>query len=159
MPFTTAPFPTKDPLVNPNRKFVATQELIDWATNLAGDVDASPARLKTVPLTQQSASIGTTTIPTGALGGGLYRVSWYARITTPGSVSSSLTITIGWTEGVTLSASGAAMTGNTTGTVQSGSMLIRIDGSSPITYSTVYASAGATAMQYRLDVVLEQVEA
>lgn len=160
MAFQTAPFPVKDPLVNPKRNFVASQVLIDWATNLGSDVDASPARLNTVTETAQTAAIGTTSIPTGALGAGLYRVSWYVRITRAATVSSSLTVSLGWTEGtVPLTLNGAALTGNTTGTVQSGSALLRIDSSTPITYSTAYASSGATAMEYRIDVVLEQIEA
>lgn len=160
MPFTTAPFPAHDPIVTP-KTGIATKPLIDWVTALTGDVDAAPSRLRSVTVTGQSAAIGTTAIPTGALAAGLYRVSWYARITTAASVSSSLTITIGWTEsGNVLSKPGTALTGNTTGTLESGGLpLIRIDASTPVTYATAYASTGGTAMQYRLDVVLEQIEA
>ena len=50
------------------------------------------------------------------------------------------------------------MTGNTTTTNQSGDSLIRVDRNSAITYATAYSSTGATAMQYKLDVVVEQVQ-
>jgi hypothetical protein len=49
------------------------------------------------------------------------------------------------------------MTGNTTATVQNGSILIHADQSSTVTYATAYASVGATTMTYSLSVRLEQV--
>lgn len=158
MPFTTAPLSPKEDLVDPKRK--PTTSFLEWITALIGDVDASPARVETVSVENQGAAIGTTAIPTPALAAGLYRVSYYARITRAATTSSSLTISIGCTEtAVSVTFSGAAMTGNTTATVQSGSVLIRIDASTPISYSTAYASSGGTSMVYRLDVVLEVVEA
>jgi len=160
MSYQSPPLPTTDPLVDPQRQFRATRALVDWATALSGDVDTAPARLRTETLTGQTASIGTTAIPVGSLAAGLYRVSWYARITRAATTSSSLTVTIGWVEsGITLVSSGAALTGNTTGTVQSGSLLLRIDAGTPITYSTTYASSGGVTMEYRLDLVVEQVDA
>lgn len=129
----------------------------DWLLALVTRVNTTPCRLKVVTLTTQTASIGTTALPLGTLTEGMYRVSYAARITTPGTVSSSLTVTIGWTQAVALSQAGAAMTGNTTATQQNGSFLIRVDAATTITYATTYASAGATAMVYRLDVVVEQV--
>jgi len=49
------------------------------------------------------------------------------------------------------------MTGNTTATVGSLTFLVRVDKATAITYATTYVSVGATAMQYRLDVLCEQV--
>lgn len=158
MSFVSAPLNPKEDVVDARRKPTAT--FLEWTTALLADVDASPARLHTVSVTGQNAAIGTTTIPTAALAAGLYRVSTYARILQAATTSSSLTVSIGFTESaINLSMSGAAMTGNTTGTVQSNVWLIRIDAASPITFSTAYASSGATVMIYRLDVVLEQVDA
>jgi len=123
-------------------------------------LNANPHILGTVfdLVTGQSAAIGTTSIPLPTLGIGLYRVSTYARITQAASTSSSLTVTLGWTDGtVACTYSGAAMTGNTTATMQSGSLMIRNDNLSPLTYSTAYASSGGTVMQYRLDIAVEQI--
>jgi hypothetical protein len=160
MAFQSAPFPTTDALVNRAKGDIATKALIDWVTALVEDVDASPVRFSPVQLTTQGASIGTTALPLGTLAEGLYRVTTYARITRAATTSSSLTVTISWTESaVALSLSGSAMTGNTTGTVQSTSYLVRIDQATPISYATTYASVGGTSMQYRLDVVVEQVYA
>ena len=49
------------------------------------------------------------------------------------------------------------MTGNTLATTTSLSAIISVDDATTITYATTYASVGATTMQYRLDVVCEQV--
>jgi len=116
-------------------------------------------------LTDQSAAIAATSqtisTPTGLttkLSKGLYRVSTYVRITQAASTSSSLTVTLGWTDGtVACTSSGSAVTGNTTATTGSQSVMIRSDADGSVTYATAYSSSGATAMQYRLDVVLEQV--
>jgi hypothetical protein len=158
MTFRTAAFPAKDAIVD--RVGRATKVLLDWATALADDTDAAPARLRTVTLTEQAAAIGLTSIPVGTVSAGLYRINWYARVTRPATTSSSLTVTFGWTEsGQNVTLSSAALTGNTTTTVQSGIVLLRIDAGTPITYSTAYASSGGTSMAYRLDLVVEQLDA
>ena len=116
-------------------------------------------------LTDQTAAIAATSLtistPTGLttkLSKGLYRVSTYARITQAASTSSSLTVTLGWTDGtVACTSSGSALTGNTTATTGSQSVVIRSDADGSVTYATAYSSSGATAMQYRLDIVLEQL--
>lgn len=108
-------------------------------------------------LTGQVATIPSTPFPLGTNPGGLFRLSFYARITTPGSVSSSLTVSFSWTDGaVACSVSSAAMTGNTTGSTLSGSTLIQSDASSPIDFSALYASVG-TPMAFSLAVMLETV--
>lgn len=111
-----------------------------------------------VSLAAQNASISATPLVSAVLPAGLYRVSWYARITTVAGVSSSLAVTIGWTEGaVSLALSGAALTGNTTTTVQSGMVLLNIDNNTPITYATTYASNAAGVMKYELVMTVERV--
>jgi hypothetical protein len=116
-------------------------------------------------LTDQTAAIAATKVtistPTGLttnLSKGLYRVLTYARITQAASTSSSLTVTLGWEDGtVACTSSGSALTGNTTATTGSLDVMIRSDADTSVTYETAYSSSGSTAMQYRLDVVLEQV--
>jgi hypothetical protein len=161
---TLAPFPVEDPIAQlpaPLKQWGRlTEKWIDWFTTLGTQQNATSQRVRTVTLVDQSASIGATSIPTGALSAGLYRVTTYARITRAATTSSSLTVTIGWVEStIALTLSGAAMTGNTVTTVQTNTYLLRVDASSPLTYSTTYASVGGTTMQYRLDVVLERVDA
>ena len=80
-----------------------------------------------------------------------------ARITTAASSSSSLTLTFGWTQAVTCTASSAAITGNTTATTGSFMVVVRADAATALTYATTYASSGGTAMVYRIDVAVEQL--
>ena len=171
MPPEPVPMPLSDPIARPRRQGLRPGERdpleglltlpwVNFMTDREDAITAAPRRLSVVTLTGQGASIGATDIPTQSLGAGLYRITYYARITRPATTSSSLTVTFGWTEsGVSLSQSGAAMTGNTTTTQQNGSLLVLSDDASPITYATTYASVGGTSMQYRLSIVLEKVNA
>ena len=139
-------------------KLMLPRVWIDWFTALTLRLDTQTQALNTVELSAQQASIGTTAIPLDVLSTGLYRITYYTRITTPATVSSSLIITLGWTDGsVSCTSSGAAVTGNTVSTVQGGTIMVRNDQASPLTYATTYASVGATPMQYALDILVEQI--
>lgn len=158
MALTSAPFPAKDPIVDRNSK--PTRVLVDWATALQQTVDTSPSRTYTVTLTGQTAALGTTAIPAGSLSSGLYRVSTWARVTTPATVSSSLTVSVLGTSGTaTVTLTGTAITGNTTGSAGSSTWLLKIDAATPISYSVAYASVGATSLVYELSLTLERVDA
>lgn len=137
--------------------YVAKTWLLWLMDTLLDAVQAAPQVLKTLPLSGQSAAIGATAIALGSLSAGTYRVSYYARITTPDGVASSLTVTLGWTESVALTLSGAAMTGDTVTTVQTGVATIVIDAASAITYATAYSSNTPAKMKYRLTVLVEKV--
>lgn len=151
------PFPYREELVGQDR-MVSDRWRIYFR-----DLDLAQAASQTVvvppvSLTLQSASIGATPIPTGALAQGLYVVHTFMRITTPGAVSSSLTVSIGFTNGgVACTMSGVALTSNTTASVQSNTWPIVIDNASPVTYSTVRASNPAGDMVYTLTVSLTQI--
>lgn len=139
--------------------YMAKTWLLWMMDTLLASVQASPQILKTVALPAgQHASIGATPIPLGSVAAGIYRVSYYARITSPDGVASSLTVALGWTEStIAQSISGAAMTGDSVTTVQTGSALIVVDASSAITYATTYTSNTPAKMQYRLTVTAEKV--
>lgn len=153
------PFPYREELVGQDR-MVSDRWRIYFR-----DLDLAQAASQTVvvppiSLTLQSASIGATPIPTGALAQGLYVVHTFMRITTPGAVSSSLTVSIGFTNGgvACIAAPLApALTSNTTASVQSNTWPILIDNASPVTYSTVRASNPAGDMVYTLTVSLTQI--
>lgn len=159
MAFQQAALNVKDPMVDLQRR--PSKGFIDWMTALLGEVESAPSTYTPVSLTGQSASIGATAIPAATLTAGLYRVTWSARITTrasTGAQTSSLTVTLGWTDAtLACTVSGTAITGNTTTTTQSSTQLLKVDASSPITYATTYASNTAGQMVYRLDLVLEAV--
>ena len=170
MPGLTAPFPYDVP-VSPETTDRATgkkvkspyfsQEIVDWLLEQQQRSQDSPERVATVSLTAQSASIGVTAIPSATLTAGTYRVSTFFRVTTAattGAATSSLLVTITFTSGgITCTFSGTARTGNTTATVDSNVFYLLIDGSTPISYSTTYASNTAGQMQYLLEIALEAV--
>jgi hypothetical protein len=167
------PIPLLDPIASPVRKEYLSRKdgkrdplentlTVPWVqffSQQSLQINAAPYRANFVALTSQVASIGTTDMSGGALSPGVYRLSYYTRIKQAASVSSSLTITLSWTDGGVLqSFSAAAITGNTTATDQSNVLLIRVDNVSPVNYATAYVSVGGTPMLYNLDAILEIVK-
>jgi len=150
-----AAFPVQDDLITDTRKL--TMAWIQWFTTLTQTVSQAPAQAALVSLTAQNDAISTTAAAV-SVSAGLYRVTVYARITTPDAISNSLTITIGWTDGgITCSFSGAAMTGILPSTVQSFTFLVQADGATSVTYATAYASNTPNAMVYALSVLVEEI--
>jgi hypothetical protein len=147
----------RDPIALP-KSGLLPQIWVSWLQALVQQVDAAAFRVQTVTLTAQGAAITTTSVPIASLPAGLYRITYAIRITQAATTSSSVTLTVGWPDGgVACSQAGAAITGNTTATVQSGTLLIRSDNDGPITYAVAYASVGATAAQFSLDLTVEAV--
>lgn len=131
---------------------------IKWLTALLTAASASSQQIGSVFLAAQAAAITTTAIPLPPLTDGLYRINYYVRKTTVPSVSSSLTVTVGWTDGgIALTSSGAALTLNTTSAYQAGSVLVQADANSSLTYAVSYASSGTTPLQYALSLTVDQL--
>lgn len=161
----TETFPFREPVTSMARDPQTGREIdthrfspafVQWFLGVSGKLDISAQRIASSRVQLQEASIAPTPLEVPQLGGGLYRVNYYARVTRPASTSSQLTVTINWTEGgVSCSTSGTVMNGNTVGAVQSATFPIRVDASSPVTVSTTYVSVGGTTMQYELDVMIE----
>ena len=85
-------------------------------------------------------ALATTAIKTTTVGAD-YAVSYYIRKTTADGVSSSLTVTVGWTEnGVAQTRVFAALTTDTTGANQSATVPIYADAATDITIEVAYAS-------------------
>jgi hypothetical protein len=97
--------------------------------------------------TNQTATITAATIAT-ITQAGIYRVSYYIRVTTIPTTSFSLTVTIGWRDGaVTKSQAFTALTGAPGALAtafQNGSLPIRCDSGTLVTITIAYASVGAT---------------
>lgn len=145
-----------DPRATKLPKLVIDAEWFRWLGDGFAVVDTTSQRKAKANLSDQHASLGATPFALGTIPAGVYRVSYIARITTPAATSSSLTVTVAWTSGaVTITQSGAAIVGNTTATVQFGTLILRVDAATPITYATTYASDVADEMRYSLDLVLE----
>ena len=134
-----------------------------WLLALTDRIGAAAQLLKvvTVPnvLAAGAAAIATTAAWT-TTATGLYRLTYVLRVTQQATVSSNLQLTLGWTRaGIALPAVFAAIVNGGPTSVQSGSVLVRADNASDLTYATAYISAGATPMTYELDVAVEAVRA
>lgn len=163
------PIPLSDPIAQPRRANIPkdqkdvfegliTDPWVKWFQTQTQTIQSTPQSAGSVSLTNQSASIAATAIPSGSLSSGVFRVSYYNRVTQAATTSSGLQMIFGWTDsGIACSKTFTNVTGNTTATTDTGTLLIYADSASPITYSTVYASVGGTVMKYKLIVVLEQV--
>lgn len=145
------------PMVDPQNHLITRQWDALMREILAGLVAASTVIGSTI-LTAQAATITPTAVLTPPLVAGLYRLSYYVRVTQAATTSSSVQVTLGWTDGgVSLTSSGAALTGNTTSTFQQNAVLAHVDADSAITYAASYASSGATPMMFQLSVLVESV--
>lgn len=154
MSFTFAPPPIRERFDGPDGS--TRRPWVDWLTSLTSQVASSPSRVRSAAVAGHAASIGATDLADGTAG--LYRLTYYARISAAAVTSSSLTVTFGFTDGgVACSVSGTAITGNTTATMGTGTVLVQSDASAPITYATTYASNGAGEMTYTLYVMAEAV--
>lgn len=140
-------------------RLLVTRVWQDYFTAINTRIDAAPQSATTpILLTGQTASIATTPIPIASVAQGVYRVGWYARATTSATVSSSLIVTVSSTdEGTTCSQASAAMTSNSTALPASGQFIVYCDRNSLISYSTTYATVGATSMIYKLIFAVEAV--
>lgn len=123
---------------------------------LQGVGQASPQVLQTASPSTQTAAIPPTPLPLPSISSGYYRVNVYETITLPAGVSSSLQVTIGWTDNGTASTRAlSALTTNTIGANDSTTFPIHVDNNSPITYAVAYASNPASTMTYNIGVLLE----
>lgn len=131
---------------------------IDWLNAAKSAIDNAAQKVGGVDLTAQGAAISATAIPILTVTTGLYRITHYLRITRAATTSSEATLTIAWTDGgVAMSNAFALVNGNTTATFQTGTLLIRADVSTEISYAITYASVGGTSMQFALYVRAEAV--
>lgn len=152
-----SPAPIQDAMLGKSGR--PTPRWADWFVRAPSTFHAIPSILSVTSLEEQNAAISATDFAdTKDLAAGLYLVMYTARITTAAGVSSSLTVTVKWTEGaVVQTQAGAAITGNTTTSRQGGVFLIRSDAGEDVTYETAYASNAAGAMKYSLDISLAWV--
>jgi hypothetical protein len=127
-----------------------------------------PVEYAAINLTGQTAGIGTTTLyAVPASGAGLYRVTFYAKITTAGTGSVHILggtngFQVRWTDrtdSVVVTAPlvdtfGSVLSANTTSTVESGSVVVDCKASTNLQYSYDYISSGNT-MAYKLSAKVE----
>ncbi|HEY1492207.1 MAG TPA: hypothetical protein VGF35_06245 [Steroidobacteraceae bacterium] len=132
----------------------------DYFVGLDSQLASSFAVLASQQVPSASAAIGVTPITGQALAAGLYRVSYYLAILQADNVASVVAVAFGWTDrGVTraIQVQPNLTTNATTGS-QTGTLIVRTDRATPITYNTGYSSTGgAPKMIYGLDLLLEQI--
>ncbi len=118
-------FPFRDAVVDGTAFQITTTWRI-WLRNLYLATTTQATRLAAVTLTKQTASIPATPFNTASLSAGSYRVSLFLHVTTPGSISSSLTPSIGFTHAaIPCTLSGPALTTNLTTSVASAPFFFR----------------------------------
>lgn len=163
---TLPPIPTDAPAIQldgngkPLPKYPMSQDLYLWLFQLAGLTQAGTGLVgNAVQLLNQSAAIGSTPMALPALNAGLYGVSFYAAVTSPAGVSSTLgDFTVSWTDGaISKSSAATGVTGNLNTTVLLGYAPIQLDGASAINYSMGYASNPASAMVYKLTIAVTRI--
>lgn len=136
-------------------KWTISDPWVKWFQNQSSVIQSAAQNVGSISVSAQTASIAATAIP-GSLNTGLYRLTYYFRITSAGTTS-SLLVTFAWTDnGVSCTKSFPANTGNTVGTTSSDTYMISADQASPITYATTYASTG-TPMAYKLLITMESI--
>ena len=149
------PIPQSDPLIDESQHM--GERWYRWLSAFVTRCLTAILRVAAVHRSGLSSSQSATTIYTPNQTGLIWRVNWAVRVTTAAAVSSSIAVTINWTEGgVACSKAFAALTGNTTATADGDSVVIRSD-VQPIRYATTYASNPAGVMVYELDVVVEDL--
>lgn len=160
MSFQGPSAPSREPLID-KLTGLCSEKWLTWFRNVRQSLDSAPTQVTggKVQLTGQTATIGTTPVPTASLAAGLYAVRWYGQVTSPAGVASSFQVTVSWTtNGVTQTFVGALKNGNTTATNEpSGPALIHIDPATPVSYAIAYVSNPAAAMVFDFDLWLELV--
>lgn len=123
------------------------QELIDG-------FQTTPTVAALVASAQSAAVVTTSAFLTKARG--RYRVSYYLRKTLADGVASSLTVTVGWTEGgVAQSQTFAALVLDSVLAEQDRVITLRVDAQVDITVAIAYASTTPNRMTYVYDVTVE----
>jgi hypothetical protein len=101
-----------------------------------------------------AAAIPATALVPSQRGVNFLRVTYNLRVTQAPTTSGSVQLSLAWTDVVTQTFTGAALTGLG---VQMQSVLMHADCAQPTTYAVAYNSVGTTPLQYTLDLVVEQV--
>lgn len=152
MPRALAPIPLGTPITDRDGTITPFFRLRMEAIS-AGWTD-TPTQQR-VSFGAQTAALTTTRVLTTTVAG-LYRVSWYLRVTQPAGSSSSAAVTLGFVDvdGVALTITGGALTGNTLQAWQGVTFPIRCGAPTDVTAAVAYASTPA-GMRYDLEIAVE----
>lgn len=152
--------PLRDTMVEPTgnaRADYVRKPWFLWFNNVFAVLGVSVLVGASSALSGQHASVVASPFETSRpLVDGFYRVTYALRISQAASLTSSATVTIGWTTGgIACSQAFPAVTGNATNDVQGNVVPMRVDANTSVTCSVAYASTGGTPMKFDFDAVLE----
>ena len=152
--------PLQAPVVNPDppRTGTLSDAWIGWMQGQNNTLELAPIVIGRASYSDQSASIPRTTIPCSQIYRGFYRVSFYARVTAQATTSSSLQVHLFWTDdGIPMQQDATAITGNLLTTFSTQQARYAVDADTTLDFATTYVSVGAQAMEYKLELIVEQV--
>lgn len=139
---------------------IDTTGLVTTYNNIATVDNGVPAEYAHVDALTQAASIATATLyAVPASGAGMYRISYYLKVTQAATTSSSVTLALTYTDRddstvLTFVTASPLNATDETGVI-SGQMIVDAKLSTNLQYATTYASVGGTPMQYKLRIKVE----
>lgn len=161
------PPPFSDPIARPKRKEFGDRPdpkeglMTDtWQQYESGQnevIDKTAVQIAKVFLDDQQVGVALGTTLKEVLSAGLYRVSYYLRLSVVDTVGSTVDIAFNWTwDGVARSKSYTGVAANTLTETASEHLLLKADANTDVQYSTTAAFFTGDG-RYALDVVLEQM--
>lgn len=133
-----------------NKGFAFLKPFIPSTVPLAGLTCATYAD------TVIGASISSKTLFTAA-SKGLFKLTYYVLVTRAATTSSSVTVSFGWTDDSGAQTNTTASPTNTLGNFVQGDVTVELAAGQNLTFSTTFASSGATSMQHSLYIVVQRV--
>ncbi len=139
-------------------KLILSREAVQWLGDFVLEADQKPTSRARVSRAGEEAAIGTTPLPIGSLSAGMWRVNYHVRVTQAASGSSDLRVSIHWTDGgIAQTHQGTLVNGNLTTSRDGAAVIVVSDSDTPISYAVSYNSVGATPMQFRIDIAVEEL--
>lgn len=128
----------------------------NWFNSILVRLLAATQIIGRVALLDQTAVVVAANLPAALPTTGLYRVSWYFRITRAATTSSAVRLTLGWVDATrAMTFQGANINGNTLDSYESGTLIVLADIDTFLTYAASYSSVGATSAGFELSITVE----
>ncbi len=133
-----------------------TLSWLRWFRAILIRVMAAPQIVAKVRYASQTAAVAEAALYKAPFNG-MYRISWYIRISYPATVSSSVQPIFTWTSGgfTWIGTTENPITDNTATTSRSGVVILRADEGTEILHTCSYSFVGADAMIYDFEAVVE----
>ncbi len=133
-----------------NKGFAFLKPMIPSTVPLAGLTCATYAD------TAVGASITTKTLFTAG-SKGVFKVHYYILVTRAATSSSSVALTLTWTDDSQAQTNAPSSPTNTTGNFIQGDVFVELAAGQALTFATAYASSGATSMQHSIYLAVQRI--